>query len=49
LSQIIQTACHAIEQQGYLDEWGCTVLDGGCLLVALALKKVFETGDLLVD
>lgn len=46
LSKVLQNCCQSAEMAECLDDWGCDVFNGGCLVLALALQRVLKIGDL---
>ena len=46
LSPLIREACQEGEFFKLLNKWGCGAMDGGCLMVALALKEVLGRGEI---
>ncbi|MEB3217040.1 MAG: hypothetical protein VKN72_12550 [Nostocales cyanobacterium 94392] len=45
-SPLIREACQTNEFFNLLGKWGCGAIDGGCLMVALALKEVLNKGEI---
>jgi hypothetical protein len=46
LSPLIRDLCQEVEFFKLLNKWGCGAMDGGCLMVALALKEVLGRGEI---
>ena len=48
LSPAIQRACRDERFYALLEPWGCGAFDGGCVLVALALREVLGAGQCVI-